>query len=110
MASDRTSLEQLDNTLTKALEITILAIASVFAVALVCVVGWKVWESKDAWGGVALVSITLAGSIGLAYGWMRLCLRFIAVRIVSKIFWTIVTVAGLGYLLSGMIGALLKYV
>ena len=109
MATDRTSLEHLDNTLTKALEITILATASVFAVALLCVVGWQVWERKDAWGGVALVSITLAGSVGLAYGWMHLYLRFIAVRIVSKVFWTIVAVAGLGYLLAGMIGALLSH-
>jgi hypothetical protein len=48
--------------------------------------------------------------LGIAYGWIRLFDRFIAVRIGTKIFWTIVAVAGLGYLLAGMVGTLMKYV
>ena len=102
MATDRKSLKQLDNTLTKALEITILAMASVFAVALLCVLGRQLWEHKDAWGGVALCVLAILGIAVGGYGWMCLADRFVLVRIVSKIFWTIVAVAGLGYLIAGM--------
>jgi len=109
MTTDRTSLEQLDHTLTRALSISILVAASVFSLLVVFVLGWQVWENKDAWGGVALFALAIFGIAGGGYGWMCLADRFVLVRIVSKIFWTIVAVAGLGYLIAGMIEWLLLY-